>query len=374
MIEVQPIVDLEPNYLMAGLEPGDIILSTVLTNPISFAIRSATKSNFSHAAICWNATSCMEAVDHGITSFSHLNRAINDKDSVRILRLKPGTLENYAIRESAANAATTYMGREYWLRGAIQSKLGLTLSDPRGRLFCSYLVAQAYADIGIELCVGKISQLVTPQNLLMSPMLHDITDEVLYPVTDRQKENMDLLILDGIAPEGHQNAGAKIVSDILTQARPVFSELGYLPPSDIMNIMAQIVDDQDIHRQKIADKILSKIIFKSGWVGFDAKNISAAMLQNGLAASDIWLTTLPDEELTATILGHDMMLDKWEKNQQERKKLVKTAKIHSTYKNIDVYKLIINDMHLTAQTMAPLIRELAREIKRMKSHQSERYV
>lgn len=319
MIEGQPIVDLEPNYIMAGLEPGDIILSTVLNNPISIAIRTATKSNFSHAAICWNATSCMEAVDHGITSFSNLNRAISDKDSVRILRLKPGTVEGYAIRESAANAATTYVGREYWLRGAIQSQLGLTSSDPRGRLFCSYLVAQAYADIGIELCAGKISQLVTPHDLLMSPMLYDITDEILYPATDHQKENMNLLILDGIAPEGHQNARAKIVSDILAQARPVFLELGYLPPSKIMNIMAQIVDDQDIHRQKIADKILSKIIFKSGWVGFEAKTVSAATLQNGLAVSDIWLTTLPDEELAATILGQDMMLDKWKKNQQERK-------------------------------------------------------
>jgi len=374
MIEVKPIVDLESNYMMAGLDPGDIILSTVLSNPISTAIRSATKSDFSHAAICWNATSCMEAVDHGITSFSHFNRAISNKNSVRILRLKPGTLENYAIRESAANAATTYMGREYWVRGAIQSQLRLTSSDPRGRLFCSYLVAQAYADIGIELCVGKISQLVTPQDLLVSPMLYDITDEVLYPVTDHQKANMDLIILDGITPEGHRNAGAKIVGDILTQARPVFLELGYLPPSDIMNIMAQIVDDQDMNRQKIADKILSKIIFKSGWVGFDARNMSAAMLQNGLAPSDNWLTTLPDEELTATILAHDIMLDKWKKSQQEREKLVKTAKIHSTYKNIGVYKLIINDMHLTAQTMAPLIRALAREIKRMKSHQSEQYV
>ena len=98
------------------------------------------------------------------------------------------------------------------------------------------------------------------------------------------------------------------------------------------------------------------------------------MLQNGLSASDIWLTALPDEELTATILGHDMMLEKWKEDQQERKKLVKTAKRHSSYRNISVYKLIIDDKHLTAQKMAPLIRELARAIKRMKSHQSERYV
>ena len=182
------------------LNPGDILLSTVPNDRTSIAIRIGTWSRFSHAAISTDPPLFIEAVGIGTRPFSILRIGVKDKRWVRMLRLK-ATVTNHADRAlDAGKRANTYLGRGYWLVGALAAKIpGANLQERTG-VFCSHLVAQAYREAGVDLVPGLPPHKVTPKALSRSPLLRDITEDILIP-TAQEKWPMELDLTDvGIGP------------------------------------------------------------------------------------------------------------------------------------------------------------------------------
>lgn len=306
-----------PNYKMKDLYPGDVLLSTTHKSIVSAAVRSATKSTFSHAAIYWGDLSFLEAISPGICNFWVVGRAVNDKKNVRVLRLKEPYAEGGRIGERAAKAAASYIGREYWLEGAFKTVTGVQSDDPRGRMFCSYLVAQAYSDAGIQICGDIPPKLVTPGDIFKSAMLCDVSDQVLYKIPDILKQD-HLVLIDGDNQNTPQIEKIRYLNNILYTIRPVFDRFNLQTPTTLQNAMEIILKIDD---SSIADKVDNQIA-----AILEHENYASAMQKFLLSerhknreGEERWLRQLPKENLQATIRTHTFTLGKWKRINEERR-------------------------------------------------------
>src|SRR4051812_3848667 len=148
------------NYYMLDsrkLQPGDIFFSTERAAE-SFFIRLFTLSGYSHASIYLGDSLYAEAVGLGVRVRSTTTFV---KESIKVTRLKGGA-PSQAVALAAANRVDHYLHVPYALPSAILSIFGRLPSKDERALFCSQLVAQAYADIGIAVVPKLDAVKVTP--------------------------------------------------------------------------------------------------------------------------------------------------------------------------------------------------------------------
>jgi hypothetical protein len=86
-----------------ALLPGDVLLTTNPKSPLSFAIRKATKSPYSHAIICVNPPWCVESIGYGVLRFMINRFLLTEKENIRVFRLK-----DRDTRADKAQAAANY--------------------------------------------------------------------------------------------------------------------------------------------------------------------------------------------------------------------------------------------------------------------------
>ena len=302
-----------PRYKLSNFQPGDILLSTVPRSLVATAIRTGTRSRFSHAAMHYKDLIFLEAISSGVCTFNTLVSAVNDKKNVQVLRIKDE--HQHALAASAADAAYALIGREYWVEGALRSPLAIGQEDIRGRLFCSYLVAEAYRQVGLDLCPGKEPRFVTPGALSSSPLLHDVTDSVLYEAAEHELRAIVRLI-DGNDPTTPQTEFREAIARILSQVRPAYARRGMPTPSSLPHAMALLVLASDHVVQRALDDELAMILENAGYadlpttvlfrqpvVGFDEQTLSGA----------------PLDALRATISTHRIILRGWCDNNGQRR-------------------------------------------------------
>lgn len=167
-----------------SLRPGDILLSTDPTSARSAVIRTATWSDYSHAAICVDPPYFVEAVWPSVMFVTCQRWGIRDRSLIRVLRLDPqggGVLNAASISEAAAAAAQRFVGHEYWRSGAATARFSFLPVKQRSRFFCSHLVAVAYHEAGIMIAPGIAVDKVLPESLAQSTLVRNVTDEVLVP-------------------------------------------------------------------------------------------------------------------------------------------------------------------------------------------------
>jgi hypothetical protein len=159
---------------------GDIVLTSGSAF-ISFAIRTFTKSDLSHAAICTRPGMLLEAAGPGVLRRSTLGTSATRKEWIRVLRprrpLTPNA-QGFGIGECAESA----YGRAYSVRGALACCFPLFGSGDDGGVFCSQVVAEAYALYGISLLAGRGPGQINPGMLLESPELEVVTDACVRTV------------------------------------------------------------------------------------------------------------------------------------------------------------------------------------------------
>lgn len=162
------------------LKSGDVLLCTAKKNFSSAAIRLGTRGKFSHTAICTISPLFIEAAFPGVAEFS-LNRLnVSRRESVRILRLKPTVPNSETFAYEAANAALRFQTRKYDKIAAVASIAGGARVS--SGIFCSYLVASAYAVAKLNITKTKKSPAATtPKDIQTSDHFDDITDKVLVP-------------------------------------------------------------------------------------------------------------------------------------------------------------------------------------------------
>lgn len=153
-----------------SLTVGDIILTTT-DEPISFAIRKATKSDISHAMIYVDTCSVIDATSEGVHARNTQRLFIEDNRAVHVLRLKDRITQQQKV--AVCDYVRARVGTQYTKREAIKTITGGSASWSQ-KQFCSRLVAQAYASAGINL-VDNIN-FCSPNDILRSAILEEVTN------------------------------------------------------------------------------------------------------------------------------------------------------------------------------------------------------
>jgi hypothetical protein len=162
MVEARRIWHFDPS----GLQPGDIILENGQGLGAA-AIRFFDIGNYSHALLWLGGTSFLEAMPGGARVISHARVLIEEPERWLVLRL--------ADSEAAARAASLarkLAAKPYDGEGAASTILPLRRNPDRTKLFCSQLVAEAYARAGVEIVDRQLlPHEITPAALEYSSLL-----------------------------------------------------------------------------------------------------------------------------------------------------------------------------------------------------------
>ncbi|WP_422059571.1 YiiX/YebB-like N1pC/P60 family cysteine hydrolase [Sphingopyxis sp.] len=162
-----------------ALQPGDIVL-TATSGKISRLVRRASKGMVSHAMICVQHGSTIDSTDDGVQA-SNIQRELYDADDyVAVLRLRD-PLSDIGLHR-LIDFARSEVGTSYSKVEAARTVMGGP--KPRTRkMFCSRLVARAYAAAGIPLVMDP--DYCTPEELRTSSLLCEVAD-ILQDVSEAE--------------------------------------------------------------------------------------------------------------------------------------------------------------------------------------------
>jgi hypothetical protein len=190
---------------MSSLVRGDIILTTT-TAAVSKAIRWGTKSDISHAMICVQHGSVIDATSDGVHARNMQRLFFHDECALHVFRLK-AALSRDEI-EQICRFVRERIGSEYSTREAVKVAIGGSNQWTR-KQFCSRLVAQAYSSAGIKLVAN--ANYCAPADLAECPLLAVVPDAV-ENVTDEELSRWT-------AHADSTAAMRKAINDVLEGAR-----------------------------------------------------------------------------------------------------------------------------------------------------------
>ena len=168
----------------SSLRVGDIILVRGAAKH-SKIIAKLTNGHFSHAMIALENDIFLEAITgSGVQTTSALRVSFKDKANVIVLRcIFPNKLTETNSLEYITTHFSGYQGRNYSYKGAIASVKETGGDNTNGGYFCSHLIAAIYADSGFPL-LNKPVYKITPNELLNSEVLEEVTDQVISAYSD----------------------------------------------------------------------------------------------------------------------------------------------------------------------------------------------
>ena len=168
----------------SDLRVGDIILVRGAAKH-SKIIAQLTSGHFSHAMIALENDIFLEAITgSGVQTTSALRVSFKDKANVVVLRcIFPNKLTEANTLQYITNHFAEYQGRKYSYKGAVTSLKEAGGDKTNGEYFCSHLIAAIYEDAGFPL-LNKPVYKITPNELLSSEILQEITDQVLSPYSE----------------------------------------------------------------------------------------------------------------------------------------------------------------------------------------------
>ncbi|WP_316163441.1 YiiX/YebB-like N1pC/P60 family cysteine hydrolase [Bradyrhizobium sp. SZCCHNRI20481] len=142
------------------LQPGDVVLERG-KRLRSKAIALADRGTYSHALLWLGNTDFIEAVGNGVRVISFQRVLVHHPKRWLLIRL----VEDPGKAQKAAAVARNLAHKKYDLRGALSTKMGGRKTPDPTSLFCSQLVATAYAEAGYAIAPGKIAAQVTPADI-----------------------------------------------------------------------------------------------------------------------------------------------------------------------------------------------------------------
>lgn len=176
------------------LAVGDIILTTTGLK-VSQGIRLITTSDISHAMLYVDSCSVIDATSEGVHARNTQRILLEDNHAVHVLRLKSPL--NDCDLNTVCDFVRSCVGTEYSTLEAVGSAPVLRdvlafigWRDAWGdKQFCSRLVAQAFAKVGIELVSN--ANFCTPNDLLESPLLEKVPDATRMALAADLRFNAD---------------------------------------------------------------------------------------------------------------------------------------------------------------------------------------
>jgi uncharacterized protein YycO len=169
-----------------SLKVGDIILTTTAAK-ISKAVRFGTFSDISHAMVYVEDHSVIDATGDGVQARNTQRLLFEDDSPVYALRLRDGLSDTQCL--DICNFVRARVGTEYSVKEALRTVFG----GGRGwtnKQFCSRLVAQAYASVGVALVEDP--NFCSPTDLKDSPLLVEV-NAATSPISDREAAQWECL-------------------------------------------------------------------------------------------------------------------------------------------------------------------------------------
>ena len=153
----------------------DILLTTTQCF-FSKVIRLVTSSDISHASLVVDPHVLIDSTSEGVQSRNIHRLEYDDKSAVHLMRLKQPLSDEQKVQ--IERFARSFIGMRYNTFDAAVAglhQLGAIKKTPQEkRMFCSRLVAEAFASAGIKLV--EEPSFCTPEELLQSPLLEEIVD------------------------------------------------------------------------------------------------------------------------------------------------------------------------------------------------------
>jgi hypothetical protein len=167
--------------MVEHLRPGDVLL-TATPGKVGKVVRRATKGEVSHAMICVQHGSTIDSTDDGVQASNIQREFYRAEDTVIVLRLRQAP--DQLVLQAIVEFARSEIGTRYSKIEAARTVIGGP--KPRSKqMFCSRLVARAYAAAGIQLVHDP--DYCSPDDLRLSPLLVEVPD-ILEVVSERELE------------------------------------------------------------------------------------------------------------------------------------------------------------------------------------------
>lgn len=185
-------INLDNKYIIdtTDLKKGDIIFSTSFTL-ISKTIRYFTTSDYSHVMLYTDDNSIIHADGNGVHAYNTQRLTFDDESHSIVYRLKD------EVSDTDINKVVNYMrrliGRPYSTFEAMLTKF--YKGDFKSKkLFCSRLVAQAYAEIDKNLT--KSTDYCSPEEMRTSPIL----EKVMIPLRKLKNYEKEIILTTNDKP------------------------------------------------------------------------------------------------------------------------------------------------------------------------------
>lgn len=245
----------------SNLKVGDIILVRG-AKAHSKMIAKMTSGHFSHAMIALENEVFLEAITgSGVQKTSGVRVSFKSLSNVAVLRcIFPNEQTKTTVLTYINKNHPEYQGRKYSYQGAVESIAKSASDNTNGGYFCSHLVASIYRDAGFSL-LTKPTYKITPNDLLKSEHLQDVTDQVISPYSE--------VTLQRVRYKGKQinciDAGGNTLSNdaqnhqkFLKKISKYFIRNNLTPPSRSGDIPEILTNPRNCHLTKNLDYQLSK--------------------------------------------------------------------------------------------------------------------
>jgi hypothetical protein len=265
-----------------ALLPGDIVLSTSKKNKISWMIRVATASEYSHAALHVGHGIAVEANDPGVVPVYLPSVGYDANTKVHVRRVEGLTPEQ---QTDLVSFVWSLLYRPYSTRGAVSTVLSWLRKEADPGYFCSQLASAAYESIKhrISACASrdcKPSDLAASNRLIDIPeAVHSVDKEVHEATTNLMADAYNQFLEDG-------NKGERSLLKLFAEHLPK----DFAAPFNIYDLVRQFYDGTvDVDTiGKTSDAAVGSTIkrFASERPLTPCPGISVA---TSMAASDKWM-------------------------------------------------------------------------------------
>jgi Permuted papain-like amidase enzyme, YaeF/YiiX, C92 family len=266
------------------LHPGDIIFSTERA-PVSYMIRHLTSSDYSHAGIYLGHGLYAEAVGEGVRARAATTIV---KEKLKVIRLK-STSNSEEVARAAADRVDEYLHSPYALPGAILSLLSGVPSKDSRALFCSQLIAQAYADVASAVVPEYPPEKVTPALLANSKLFDDVTETTSFrawAVPEHLVRPFETL----------SDREAKIVENMYRALCPFFEKWSIVTPGTWTEMLLLLADINHDRFQKELDSEVLTVMKNEGYVG-----VLSAVVKEVIEPFKDWLAEFDTSQLSEEI-------------------------------------------------------------------------
>lgn len=218
---------------LSKLRPGDVILTRSPGYFESWAIRTVTWSDFSHAILVVSLPNGIEAADVGVERFRLDNRVARSPNNIKVLRPRPEfKFDSLALTKSADGL----LERAYADRDAKLSILRFVPQQERGRFFCSQLVAQCFLDAGLSIVQNALPLKTTPKMIAKSNIFEPNKGAILE--TSASQLRFTPLLFDGPNTPTPNQEAILASQRAFEKVQPIFKQKGIDVDSRPMALLA----------------------------------------------------------------------------------------------------------------------------------------